>query len=81
MEFLLSLHQFIEFFWLLNAYFIRSRFYMFVDDDYYVSTRNLLRFLRNPVNFPKYLGGRVNDKRHICSEKSVWDMLFIAELS
>jgi len=33
----------------------RSRFYLFVDDDYYVSTRNLLRFLRNPVNYPGYL--------------------------
>lgn len=32
-----------------------SRFYFFVDDDYYVSTRNALRFLRNPVNYPKYL--------------------------
>jgi len=32
-----------------------SRFYMFVDDDYYVSTRNVLRFLRNPVNYPGYL--------------------------
>jgi len=33
----------------------KSRFYMFVDDDYYVSTRNLLRFLRNPLNYPAYL--------------------------
>jgi len=33
----------------------RARFYLFVDDDYYVSTRNLLRFLRNPVGYPKYL--------------------------
>ena len=32
-----------------------SRFYFFVDDDFYVSTRNLLRFLRNPSNYPKYL--------------------------
>lgn len=32
-----------------------SRFYFFVDDDYYVSTRNVLRFLRNPVNYPQYL--------------------------
>jgi len=32
-----------------------ARFYAFVDDDYYVSTRNLLRFLRNPVNYPRYL--------------------------
>ena len=28
---------------------------MFVDDDYYVSVRNLLRFLRNPLNYPGYL--------------------------
>ena len=32
-----------------------SRFYFFIDDDFYVSTRNLLRFLRNPSNYPKYL--------------------------
>jgi len=32
-----------------------ARFFVFVDDDYYVSTRNLLRFLRNPVNYPQYL--------------------------
>ena len=32
-----------------------ARFYFFVDDDYYVSTRNVLRFLRNPVNYPGYL--------------------------
>jgi hypothetical protein len=37
-------------------FIFQSRFYMFVDDDYYVSTRNLLRFLRNPVNYPRYLG-------------------------
>ena len=32
-----------------------ARFYFYVDDDYYVSTRNVLRFLRNPINYPKYL--------------------------
>ncbi len=32
-----------------------ARFYFFVDDDYYVSTKNVLRFLRNPVNYPHYL--------------------------
>lgn len=32
-----------------------SRFYFFVDDDYYVSTRNTLAFLRNPLNYPHYL--------------------------
>ncbi|XP_050307330.1 beta-1,3-galactosyltransferase brn [Anthonomus grandis grandis] len=33
----------------------KSKFYMFVDDDYYVSTKNLLRFLRFPTNYPGYL--------------------------
>lgn len=33
----------------------RSQFYMFVDDDYYVSAKNVLRFVRNPVNYPEYL--------------------------
>ena len=33
----------------------KSRFYMFVDDDYFVSTRNVLAYLRNPVNYPGYL--------------------------
>lgn len=32
-----------------------SKFYMFVDDDYYVSTKNVLRFVRYPTNYPKYL--------------------------
>jgi beta-1,3-galactosyltransferase / beta-1,3-N-acetylglucosaminyltransferase len=34
---------------------IRSKFYLFVDDDYYVSTKNVLAFLRNPINYPEYL--------------------------
>ncbi|XP_070491772.1 beta-1,3-galactosyltransferase brn [Chironomus tepperi] len=34
---------------------IRSKFYLFVDDDYYVSIKNILAFLRNPVNYPEYL--------------------------
>lgn len=32
-----------------------SKFYMFVDDDYYVSTKNVLRFIRNPTYYPHYL--------------------------
>lgn len=32
-----------------------SKFYMFVDDDYYVSTKNVLRFIRYPTNYPGYL--------------------------
>ncbi|XP_033210340.1 beta-1,3-galactosyltransferase brn [Belonocnema kinseyi] len=32
-----------------------SKFYMFVDDDIYVSVKNVLRFVRNPANYPDYL--------------------------
>lgn len=32
-----------------------ARFYMFVDDDYFVSTKNALRYLRNPVHYPDYI--------------------------
>jgi beta-1,3-galactosyltransferase / beta-1,3-N-acetylglucosaminyltransferase len=34
---------------------IRSKFYLFVDDDFYVSIKNILAFLRNPVDYPEYL--------------------------
>lgn len=33
----------------------RSKFYLFVDDDYYVSVKNLLKFVRNPANYPEYI--------------------------
>ncbi|XP_059607544.1 beta-1,3-galactosyltransferase brn [Phlebotomus argentipes] len=33
----------------------RSRYYMLVDDDFYISTKNVLRFVRNPVHYPEYL--------------------------
>ncbi|XP_015118244.1 uncharacterized protein LOC107041937 [Diachasma alloeum] len=32
-----------------------SKFYMFVDDDIYVSVKNVLRFIRNPAYYPEYL--------------------------
>lgn len=34
---------------------IRSKFYLFVDDDFYVSVKNILAFLRNPLQYPEYL--------------------------
>ncbi|KAK5646777.1 hypothetical protein RI129_005241 [Pyrocoelia pectoralis] len=40
--------------WVINFCY-NSNFYMFVDDDYYISTRNILRFIRNPTNYPQYL--------------------------
>ncbi|XP_055541152.1 beta-1,3-galactosyltransferase brn [Wyeomyia smithii] len=33
----------------------RAKFYMFADDDFYISTKNLLKYVRNPVNYPEYL--------------------------
>lgn len=32
-----------------------ANYYLFSDDDMYVSTKNVLRFVRNPVNYPRYL--------------------------
>lgn len=32
-----------------------SKFYFFSDDDMYVSTKNVLKFLRNPLEYPQYL--------------------------
>ncbi len=32
-----------------------AKFYLFSDDDMYISIKNLLRFLRNPTEYPRYL--------------------------
>lgn len=40
--------------WLVK-YCSNSKFYMFVDDDMYVSVRNVATFIRNPANYPLYL--------------------------
>ena len=32
-----------------------SRYYLFVDDDYYVSNKNLLLFLKNPSKYEDYI--------------------------
>lgn len=32
-----------------------SKFYFFSDDDMYISTKNVLKFLRNPLEYPQYL--------------------------
>lgn len=44
----------IGFKWAVN-FCDNSQFYMFVDDDFYVSTKNVLRFIRNPTNYPEYV--------------------------
>ena len=48
-----------------------ARFYAFVDDDYYLSTRNLLRFLRNPVNYPRYLQDPTIDFDDVLNQNKV----------
>ena len=47
------------------------KYFLFVDDDYYVSTRNVLRFLRDPKNYPKYL-----EKYVVTSVNEYKDYLF-----
>lgn len=37
-----------------------SKFYMFVDDDMYVSIKNVLRYIRNPTKYPEYLSDSEN---------------------
>lgn len=32
-----------------------AKFFTFVDDDYYVSTKNLLRYLNDPIHYPDYI--------------------------
>ncbi|XP_015604862.1 beta-1,3-galactosyltransferase brn [Cephus cinctus] len=39
--------------WVVN-YCSTSKFYMFADDDVYVSVKNVLRFIRNPTYYPDY---------------------------
>lgn len=54
-----------------------SRFYFFSDDDMFISTKNVLLFLRHPTRYPEYLqlpeNLEVNDestmKTHILKEK------------
>lgn len=40
--------------WLVK-YCPNSKFYMFVDDDMYVSMKNVATFIKNPGNYPLYL--------------------------
>lgn len=43
-----------------------SKFYFFSDDDMYVSIKNVLRYLRNPTEYPEYLSKEVkgNQSKH-----------------
>lgn len=48
----------------------KSKFYMFVDEDYYVSTKNVLRFTRNPTNYPKYLQEPLYSMKNVLLRKT-----------
>lgn len=52
-----------------------SNFYMFVDDDFYVSTKNVLRFVRNPVYYPEYLEEADEMMRKLARRLSQSDLL------
>lgn len=60
--------------WAIN-YCSNSKFYMFVDDDYFVSTKNLLRFLRNPINYPEYLQNADDEFQRILKKLEQTDLL------
>lgn len=53
----------------------RGKFFMFVDDDFYVSAKNVLRFLRNPVNYPEYLEEADETLRKLARRLSQSDLL------
>lgn len=46
-----------------SKYCSDARFYFFSDDDMYVSVKNLLRYLRNPREYPDYLIEEVQGKQ------------------
>jgi len=33
----------------------KANFYLLADDDYYISVKNILKFIRNPANYPEYI--------------------------
>lgn len=33
----------------------RAKFHMSADDDFYISSKDLFKYSRNPVNYPEYL--------------------------
>lgn len=52
----------------------RSKFYMFVDDDFYISAKNVLRFVRNPLHYPEYLEEADETLRKLARRLSQSDM-------
>ncbi|XP_077297727.1 beta-1,3-galactosyltransferase brn-like isoform X2 [Arctopsyche grandis] len=49
--------------WVMK-YCPNSKFYLFSDDDMYVSVKNVLRFVRNPSHYPEYVEEILNNDNH-----------------
>lgn len=47
-----------------------AKFYMFSDDDMYVSVKNVLRFIRNPSHYPEYVEEALAARRKLTPSKS-----------
>lgn len=56
--------------WAVN-FCANSQFYMFVDDDYYVSTKNVLLFIRHPTKYPGFLEESVFSLKNLISRKTL----------
>lgn len=54
--------------WVMK-YCPNSNFYLFSDDDMYVSIKNLLRFVRNPSHYPEYIEESLSAIRKISRQK------------
>lgn len=54
--------------WIVK-YCPNSSFYLFSDDDMYVSIKNLLRFVRNPSHYPEYIEESLSAIRKISRQK------------
>lgn len=51
-----------------------SQFYMFVDDDFYVSTKNVLRYVRNPTGYPQYVKETAPHIKHLINTRKPLDI-------
>ncbi|XP_049815204.1 beta-1,3-galactosyltransferase brn [Schistocerca nitens] len=63
------------------TYCPNAQFYFFSDDDMYVSTKNVLRFIRNPAHYPEYLETPVislrrREKRNVIEGRTSHDMQY-----
>ncbi|XP_050497694.1 beta-1,3-galactosyltransferase brn [Diabrotica virgifera virgifera] len=48
-----------------------SQYYMFVDDDYYVSTKNVLRYLKHPTKYPEYVKNPLSGVSQLLNRKNL----------